>query len=524
MKLPRWRRKPDGAAATRALLAATRRYLVPELPEPQGLLAAGAAYWLTVDAADDVDWLVMQIAQSQSPGIDVALIGCGRVAAVPAASRVRRFRLDADQLGAALPRLTSDLIRARLEHTAIVVLVVPDSAWGVFNPAELARWCQLFTAWLVAHGTTLVVISQGPAEWPARAASASVAGNARLYRAAGQRRYHLDSWRAPGGACADQDYTLTDAGAFVRVLPPVGTGLPAAPGARGPVLVERGALDDAKALPSAWQVFDRRGELFEHAGTLTAATVVLGVHAVAEIEPLARVLFRLRGAGAVGLTVVVRERIPDIADLDRRLLTACGVRLVVGFATPLEAFWEVLRALRGTPLAVPSAGLGFDALRAGLRAPAVSGWVAPAVFAAALSAVYAQLAAAPQHRLLRIVPRGQLGAARCLAQMVFERPGEFACVVAGVVWLFLFGCDEEAEAPTLGRLCRLPANVLFGRLDLFTATDGIPAELALAANDATPPPPAAPAAVVPSVTPPPFTLPAPVQPRAARLGLGAARG
>lgn len=524
MRPPRWLRKPDRAAATRALLAATRRYLVPELPEPQGLLGAGAAYWLTVEQVDDADWLAAQIVEAQSPGIGVGLIGCGRMAPVPPASQVRQFQLDADRLGAALPRLTSDLTRARLDRTAIVVLSVPDSAWGVFNPAELALWCQRITDWVVAHGTTLVVISQGMAEWPARVASASVAGTARLYRAAGQRRYHIDSWRAPGGACADQDYTLTDAGAFVRVLPPVVAGALSAPGARGPVLVERGALDDAKALPSAWQVFDLRGELFGHAGTLAAATVVLGVHAVAEIEPLARVLFRLRDTGAAGLTIVVRERIPDITDLDRRLLTACGVRLVVGFATPLEAFWEVLRALRGSPAAAPSTGMAFDALRAGLRAPAVSGWVAPAVFMAALSAVYAQVAAAPQHRLLRIVPRGRLGATRCLAQMVFERPGEFACVVQGVVWLFLFGCDEEAEAPTLGRLCRLPANVLFGRLDLFTATDGIPAELAPAATDATPPPQSAPAAAAPMVTPPPFTLPAPVQPRATRLCLGGARG
>lgn len=522
MTLFRWPRRSKQAAATRALLAATRRYLVPDLSEPEGLLAAGAAYWLAVDEAPDADWLVAQIAEAQSPGIEVGLITCGADGGRPSPSRVRQFRLAPAQAGAALRRLPSELVRARLDRVAIVVLSLPASAWDAFAPPELAAWCARLVDWLAAHGMTLVIVNRGTAEWAARIAAARFAGSALLYRDAGLRRYRVDAWHAPGGACADQDYALTAADAFVRI-PRGGDAAPsAARAATGPVLVERGALDDAKALPAAWQVFDLRAELLAHAGTLPAATLVLGVHAAAGIEPLARALHQLRAHGGDGFAVVVRERIPDLGDLDRRLLTACGARLVVGFATPLDAFWELLRALRGRTF-TPAADMDFDALRAGLRAPAASGVVAPAAFTDALAAVYAQAKPVLQHRLLRLVPRGRLGAARCLEQMTFARPGEFACVVADVVWLFLFGCDEEAEAPTLGRLCRLPATVLFGRLDLFTAADGIPAELAGAAEDSALPVAPAPAHTA-LAAPDGCAPPAPVRLHPTRLCAGGARG
>lgn len=516
--LGRFRTRATRAASTRALLATIRRCLVTGLPEPQVVLAVGSAYWVSVEHPEDAEWLLRQILEIQSPGVRLGLVSCGPRVPVADLARVRYFELDASRLDAALPQLPAELTRAGLDRAGLLVLSMPDSAWGAYDPAQFAQWCARLVDWVAHHEAALVIVSRGTASWAARVAASTFAGVARLYRDGASRRYRIESWRAHGVACADQDYVVNAADAFVRVLPAVDTVASSAglAVAGGPVLVERNALDDARALPANWHVFDTRADLFENVRTLTLATVVLGLHDAAAIEPLARALHALRRHGAEHLTVVLRERVPDVTEPDRQLLRACGVRVVVGFATPLAAFWELLRGLRSP--AVATADTRFEVLRARLLPPPTTGVVTPSVFTSTLAMLYARAAEVPQHRLLRLAPRGGLGTARCLEQMEFGRPGEFACVAGGVIWLFLFGCDDETVDPTLARICRLPADVVFSRRDAFAVRDGIPQELTAAgAGDATPPlaPASAPSGPVPMAAPP-----APLRLRPILLGGG----
>ncbi len=523
MKLPgRWRTRAAHAVSVRTLLAQTRRYLVTGLPEPQGVLAAGSAYWVAVEHPDDAAWLLAQLLEIQSPVVRIGLVSAGPRVPVADLGRVRYFELEEARLDMALPRLISELARARLDQAGLLVLALPDSAWASFDPAQSALWCARLVEWVARRDTALLIVSRGIAGWAARIAAASFAGVARLFRDAGARRYRIESWRAHGLACADQDYVLNAADAFVRVLPVSAAAASNAVAALagGPVLVERNALDDAKALPAGWQVFDTRADLLGNLRTQGLATVVLGLHDVAAIEPLARALHALRRQGAEHLTVVLRERVPDITEPQRQLLRACGVRLVVAFATPLAAFWELLRGLR-SPVATAT-DTPFEVLRDRLVPPATTGPVSPSEFTAIVANLYARAAQVPQHRLLRLAPRGGLGTGRCLEQMAFGRPGEFACVAGDVIWLFLFGCDDEMVDPVLARICRLPPDVLFQRRDPFAVGDGIPQALIAAATVDVPAlPTSAPARPRPIPLP---AAPAPLRLRPIRLGGEAGHG
>ncbi len=108
--------------------------------------------------------------------------------------------------------------------------------------------------------------------------------------------------------------------------------------------------------------------------------------------------------------------------------------------------------------------------------------MSPRKFFEAIEQIYNDNSGEVTHQLVRFQPVPGLDDELFLNQMCLRRFGDFACLLGGDLYLFLFACRADGLDPALGNICRLPWRDLFLQRQVLAGIDDLPREAFLQAE------------------------------------------
>lgn len=458
---------------------------VRHLRDEQMLLRQGGLYWLSIDHVSDAKILAFQFLEglghiqaatlvcfNQDPQEVVAPLGRH---AGPATLRL--FEVPEASIRSALESLNHELSRAAVKKGSPIVLMLPAASWQGFGSQNLQRWCESLATWLDRHGCTLLVLCHGQApKLHAHLISLNerLSGLARLYRRDGVSRYQLSYWHSPLGVCSEQEFELeAHPEGFALALFERTNPQPAQSEDQRLYLALRSVLEGISPLSHQWRQFDNYDDLFLQASRAKAASVIVGVTNNLQVEELAQRLYELRESCGISLKIIVRELAACLRYRDERLLVSCGANIIVPYGVSPACFFSLVDSVQGQVWR-HSLNIKLNELFERLRPPTVCGVVSPHQFISILDPIYERDAGEVSHQLLRLQPRNDMAAEQYLDQIDLRRLGDIACVLDGVLYLFLFACRADGVASALARIFRLPWYDLFSECQFLFGIEGLP--------------------------------------------------
>ena len=436
-------------------------------------LRAGGLYWITANQPDDARLLARQFLESLPSSTPAALIVCAdpvqtiidEIAPDRGPDKLKLFEIAQKVIEPGLATLTRDLVRARIAPHSQIVLLVPANSWTEASAAKrLQHWCEHLRPWLRDRNATLLVIAHGeasPLHARLLALNEQLSGLSRLYRHNGETRYHVHFWYNDIGVSAGLEFKLSTRNKTLALIPePVADIAPRVADDQHVYLAERTVLEGSPPLSNHWYLFNDRQTLLQQAASATAATVIVGIDSSHQLLELAQQLHDLREQCGPALKIVVRELEPAVRYRDERLLLACGVNLIIPDGTLLSRFLSLIESIQGQRWQ-HTQGTDFATLLERQRPPAIRGLVSPREFITQVQHLYQNSSGEVPHQLLKFQPVAGLKQELFLNQMCLRRLGDFACLLNGDLYLFLFACRADALEPALANICRLPWRDLF---------------------------------------------------------------
>lgn len=445
------------------------------LPDELTRMRPGGVYWIACADAAHADLFAAGVLAGAQ---EVALAVVAALGRAPAAmlaplaadqgpARIRLHEAAVADLAPAVRALPADLLRCAGARGTLCVVQVPAAAMENLEGARLARWCRELHDWAAAGGHCVLLLCHGEAATLAPRLlplNRLCSGVAQLYPHRGALQYLVHYWSNAEGVYAHRDFETEWRGARLGVIAD-GDSLMAAVraqegGDRFLYLAQADALEGAPPFSPAWRLFENRSALVAAALQAQAATVVLSIGENADVDALARLVFRLRGERGNGLKLVVREMQPCLRYADERLLLECGASLVAPASLPLARFLTLLETLQGQvwPGRLPEDPERLIRLH---RPPDVGGIVTAAQFRQLAGELLGQGEGVVESAVLMLQPVAGVSPAQALQQLQMRRRGDLACMHAGQVWLFLFACRSDGIERALGNLFRLPWRELF---------------------------------------------------------------
>lgn len=455
------------------------------LLDQQTVLRTGGLYWVTVDQPTDARRLTQQFIEALPQGSSAALI-CSDNAVQDIVSdlapdlgpdTLKLFDIAGKRIESALAILPHDLGRIGIKPDSQVVLLLPASSWADASALKLQRWCERLHLWLKEHNATLLVITHGEAthlHTQLLQLNETLSGLSHLYRHNGNTRYQLHFWHNELGVSAGQEFMLTlKDRAFALVPKSAVDTQPRVADDQHVYLAERSVLEGTPSLSKHWYLFESRESLLREAQTAHAATVIVGIDNSHQLLDLAQQLHDLREKCGPALKIVVRELEPAVRYRDERLLLACGVNLIVPDGTLLSRFLSLIESVQGQYWQYSQSN-DFATLLERQRPPDIRGLVSPREFLDAVAQIVRDSTGDVTHQLVRFIPVQGLSETLFLNQMCLRRFGDFACLVDGDLYLFLFACRPDGLEPALGNICRLPWRDLFRERDILNGPSELP--------------------------------------------------
>jgi cellulose biosynthesis protein BcsE len=443
------------------------------LLDQQIVLRAGGLYWVTVDHSTDAKLLVRQFLEALPESVPATLIaGAGSVQDIISdlapdrgPDKLKLFEIAQRVIEPGLATLTRDLGRAGILPSSQILLVLPSNSWTESTTAtQLQRWLKRVRGWLLERNATLLVITHGEAALlhaQLLQLNQTLSGLSRLYHFNGDLRYQLHFWHNDLGVTAGQEFKLSDKNNALTLIPQTAVDTqPRVADDQHVYLAERSVLEGAPSMSKHWYLFESREALLEAADTARAATVIVGIDNSYQLLDLAQQLHDLREHCGPELKIVVREMEPSVRYRDERLLLACGANLIVPDGTLLSRFLSMIESIQGQRWQYTQS-IDFNTLLERQRPPQIRGLVSPREFYEAVSQIYRDSSGEVTHQLMKFEPVPGLGEELFLNQMCLRRFGDFACLLDGELYLFLFACRADGLEPALGNICRLPWRDLF---------------------------------------------------------------
>ena len=484
--------KPDILGGTLRLVQI--RLAIRGLLDQQIVVRAGGMYWVTVDQPADARLLARQFLESIPELVPATLICCAgdvqsitnEMAADLGPDKLRLFEIPQSKAEQGLATLTRDMGRVGIAANSQVTLVLPASCWAETTTAKhLKHWCQRLHQWLQARNATLLVITHGEAallQAELVELNETLSGLGRLYRYNGVIRYQLHFWHNDMGVTAGQEFKLAIQGNALTLIPDTAIDLqPRVADDQHLYLAERAVLEGTPSLSKHWYLFETREALLNEARTARQATVIVGIDNSHQLLDLAQQLHDLREQCGPDLKIVVREMEPAVRYRDERLLLACGANLIVPDGTLLSRFLSMIESVQGQRWQY-SQNSDFATLLERQRPPDIRGLVSPRKFFEAIEQIYNDNSGEVTHQLVRFQPVPGLDDELFLNQMCLRRFGDFACLLGGDLYLFLFACRADGLDPALGNICRLPWRDLFLQRQVLAGIDDLPREAFLQAE------------------------------------------
>lgn len=438
-------------------------------------LRAGGVYWLACADTTHADLVAAGVLVEAAEVTLAVVAALGRSPAAmvapltpeqgPVCIRLHEG-MEADLLPA-IQALPVDLARCAAARDTLCVVQLPAVALETLDGARLSHWCRQLHDWASAGNHRLLLLCHGEVATLAPRLlphNRLCSGVAQLHPHRGALQYLVHYWSNAEGVAAHRDFTAEWCGFRLAVT---GSGQDRAAavqaqesGDRFLYLAQASVLEGAPPFSPAWHLFDSWPALVADALRAQAATVVLAVNENAEVDALARIVFRLRSERGNGLKLVVREMQPCLRYADERLLLQSGASLVVPARLPLARFLTLLETVQGQ---VWQGRLPEDPERLIRlhRPPDIGGVVSASQFRQLAGDLLDEAGDAVESALLALQPVAGVSPAQALQQLQMRRRGDFACLHAGQVWLFLFGCRNDGIERALGNLSRLPWRELF---------------------------------------------------------------
>ncbi|MCU1727365.1 cellulose biosynthesis protein BcsE [Pseudomonas sp. 7P_10.2_Bac1] len=448
-------------------------------------LRTGGLYWVTANQPGDARLLARQFLESLPTSTQTTLIVCADtvqtvIDEMPAdrgPDKLKLFEIEQKGIEPGLATLVRDLNRAQIAANSQILLVLPANSWADTNVSKrLQHWFGQLRAWLRQRNVTLLVIAHGEASslhTHLLQLNEQLSGLSRLYRHNGETRYHLHFWHNDTGVSAGLEFRLAMRNhALTLIAEPVADATPRVADDQHVYLAERTVLEGSPPLSNHWYLFNDRQALLQEAASARAATVIVGIDSSHQLLDLAQQLHDLREQCGADLKIVVRELEPAVRYRDERLLLACGVNLIIPDGTLLSRFLSLIESIQGQRWQ-HTQGTDFATLLERQRPPAIRGLVSPNTFFTQVEHIYQNSSGEVPHQLLRFQPAPGLKQELLLNQMCLRRLGDFACLVNGELYLFLFACRADALEPALANICRLPWRDLFSSRQALSS----PAEL-----------------------------------------------
>jgi cellulose biosynthesis protein BcsE len=432
-------------------------------------------YWLdcsTLEHADLVGAGVLSAAETVATAV---VIGMGRSPQPmldrldPAQGPVRTkvYQVPRADLQTAFTALQPDLARATGRHPALCVVQLPAALLDALDEAALARWCQRLKQWALTHGSTVLLLSHGDAATLAPRLvplNRYCAGVAQLHPHRGALQYLVHYWANTLGVVAHREFRVEMAGNQLHCVAAedavAQTGLVHEGNDRFLYLAHAAVLEGAPPFSPAWRLYDSWSTLVAPALQAQAASVLFGISENAQVDDLARALYRLRGERGNALKLVVREMAPCLRYADERLLLECGANLIVPPSTLLPRFLTLLETVQGQRWQGVLPDDPARLIRAH-RPPDVGGIVSAMQFRQIVGALLAAEDQRVESALLVLQPVAGLRPEQALRQCTIRRRGDLACTYRGQVRLFLFACRSDGIERALGNLFRLPWQEMF---------------------------------------------------------------
>ena len=509
----------QGAPADGKTNLKTISLAIDGLPFELTRLRVGGVYWVACADAGHADLFAAGVLAGSDalPLAVVAALGrppASMVAPLTAEQGPARIRLHeaaVADLAPAVRALPADLARCAGAHGTLCVVQVPATALESLEGAHLARWCRQLHDWASAGGHCVLLLCHGEAATLAPRLlplNPLCSGVAQLYPHRGALQYLVHYWSNAEGVFAHRDFEARWSGFRLGVVADgdgaVAAALAQEGGDRFLYLAQADALEGAPPFSPAWRLFENWSALVAAALQAQAATVVLSIGENADVDALARIVFELRSERGNGLKLVVREMQPCLRYADERLLLESGASLVAPANLPLARFLTLLETIQGQTWQgrLPDDPERLIRLH---RPPDVGGIVTPAQFRQLAVELLDQGGGVVESAVLVLQPVAGVSPVQALQQLQMRRRGDFACMYAGQVWLFLFACRSDGVERALGNLFRLPWRELFDGYERQAGHD-VAAMSAAAGGFAAAPmqqmPPPEPAAPAPSWTAP----------------------
>lgn len=477
------------------------------LPYELTRLRAGGVYWVACADAGHADLIAAGVlagsadvplavvaAMGRSPASMVAPLAAGEG---PARTRLHEVAV-ADMLPA-VRGLPVDLARSAAARDTLCVVQLPAAVLESLEGARLARWCRQLHDWASAGNHYLLLLCHGEVATLAPRLlplNRLCSGVAQLYPHRGALQYLVHYWSNAEGVVAHRDFEAEWRGFRLGVIADgddlMASVLAQEGGDRFIYLAQAEALEGAPPFSPAWRLFENWSALTAGALQAQAATVVLAIDENADVDALTRIVFRLRSERGNGLKLVVREMQPCLRYADERLLLQSGASLVVPASLPLARFLTLLETIQGQ---VWQGRLPEDPERLIRlhRPPDIGGVVTPMQFKQMAGELLDQGDGVVESAVLVLQPVAGLSPVQALQQLHMRRRGDFVCMHAGQVWLFLFACRGDGVERALGNLFRLPWREMFDGYERLAGHD-VAAMNAVDAGTAPPPQQQAPVA------------------------------
>lgn len=317
------------------------------------LMQPSGCYWITVNRQEDARILARQTIATQRAVTLIATPEKPQSLLVPAPTSgpntIPLFSLPENPQ--ALLNLSEDLSRALANKPRFLLFFTAFSSWEKIAPEELNSWLKGMQKWLASRQSTMLIITYGSGVNHLRndlqTRYRHLDGLSHLEWQQDSWNYRINWWCNKSGMLADRALRLELQQDCFTQMNESEQNSPLTLNDEHLYLAEKGVLEGAPPLSSAWTLFDDNGQLASRAQQASAATVIFNLHHSDQIAQLAADIHNLRRTRGSGLKIVVREMHIALRNSDERLLLACGVNAIVPLNAAMSRFLTTLEGLQG---------------------------------------------------------------------------------------------------------------------------------------------------------------------------------
>lgn len=450
------------------------RIAIDGLPLEMESIRSKCIYWIHIAAMDDsmlVAKSILNNADSKTRGVLIEANGFSLtdedIESAASLHDLVTFSLTKNSLPA-LAALPLDLDRAMRPRQRTILLCLPSMMFAHSSREHLRKILFKWQAWLVSVDCAMLVLSSGNDALPLTdhllAENDLLSGLAYINRdELGSISYQCLHWRNISGVAAPRtlmlnhdDINLSVVGSMELNDPISSSNLP------GRYIVESAALSGFSMAPQkGWEIVESSSAAYQLARTATNATVLFALHKHSQLPELAKLLHALRLERGPVPRLVVRELSTPLRFQDEQTLLDCGASLVIGGEMGYTRFWSLLESIqpmRYNRKLVETPDRLFVLSKIG----DAQGIVDATAFIKHVKCIFSgSLNLHKSGILVQMVPVPGLTADEALHILNLRRVEDVACMLAGNVYLFLYGCLPSLTNRVLEKLFLLPFDEIF---------------------------------------------------------------